>query len=289
MGKEWCARFYGKRDKMAMRERIWADFVYAIFFRTQNERIKSLELLKEIDDRNPLIYFNSGDSYLELFEYDRAIIEFEKALKIFAESDTKPFWGAFYYELGIAYHRTGQFKKERRLYKKADADFPDDPGLMDQHAWLELTLGDTSAAKSYIEKWTSIRKKEAWSDAAIAAYLAYIYDMARDTEKVVLCLRQALSFEPENPARMSSLANFLIDKDQNINEGIELADKVLKKNPDAINALHAKGWAFYKQGKYIEAHNLLQKSWDLRMQNSIYNQTAFLHLEEARKAISQRQ
>ena len=92
--------------------------------------------------------------------------------------------------------------------------------------------------------------------------------------------------EPENSGYMVGLAYFLIDKDRNINEGIELADKVLKKNPDAIASLHTKGWALYKQGKYMEALELLQKSWDLRMKNATYYHETYLHLEAAKKAVA---
>jgi tetratricopeptide (TPR) repeat protein len=203
---------------------------------------------------------------------------------MFHKWGTKPYWGAFYYELGICYHRTGQYKKEKKLYKKADRDFPDDPELMDQHAWLALTLGDTVTANRYIEKWILVRKEESWSDAQIASYLAYVYDMAGIPEKTEECLRKALSLEPENPARMSSLANFLIDKDRNVEEGLELAEKALEMKPDNYNFLHNKGWGFYKQGKYAEAVEFLQKSWDLRMQNSIYNHKAFQYLEKAKTA-----
>jgi len=85
---------------------------------------------------------------------------------------------------------------------------------------------------------------------------------------------------------MNNLAYLLIDNDRNINEGLELAEKVLKKYPDAINASHIKGWALFKQGKYKEALDLLQKSWDLRMKNDVYSHSAFLHLEAAKKAVA---
>jgi len=42
----------------------------------------------------------------------------------------------------------------------------------------------------------------------------------------------------------------------------------------------------YKQGKYNEALEVVQKSWDLRMKNAIYDHEAYLHLEEAKKAVA---
>ena len=145
-GKAWCLRNYEKRDQMTVRDKIWANFIYATFFQTPNEAIKFMGQLNDIDDQNPMTHFNIGDLYLTLKQYDKAIPEFEKALEIFQKWEIKPSWTAFYCELGIAYHKAGQYKKEKKLYKRADIDFPDDPALMDQYAWLALTLKDTDEA-----------------------------------------------------------------------------------------------------------------------------------------------
>ena len=284
-GKEWCLKYYGKIDRMSMDQKLQAHYLYSIYFETPIERIKYLNQMIEIDDQHPGTYFNLGDSYLDLFQYEKAIQEFEKMFEILNKWGVKAPWIAYYAELGIAYHKTGQFKKEKKLYRKADRDFPDDPELMDQHAYLELSLGDTVMANRYLEKLISVRKEQSWSDAQIASYLAYIYDMADIPDRVEGYYRKALLLEPENPSRMTSLAYFLIDKDRNINEGMDLIEKALVLRPENINSLHVKGWGLYKQGKYEEALEIMQKSWDLRMKNSIYNHQAFLHLEEVKKVI----
>jgi tetratricopeptide (TPR) repeat protein/AraC-like DNA-binding protein len=285
--KEWCLKYNKKMEMMNIQQQIWAEVLYSYNFKTLNESAIYLKQLIEFDDLQPITHFQLGDAYFGMFQYDKAIIEFEKALEIFQKWNMKPFWVSFYCELGISYHNTRQYSKEKKLYKKADKDFPDDPGLMDQHAWLALTLGETAEANRYIKEWTAVRKEESWSDAGIASYLAYVYEMAGDTEKIEMFLRQALSLEPDNPARMSSLANFLIDYDQNINEGMQLIGKALEIEPDNFTFLHNKGWGLYKQGNYKEARDLLQKSWDLRMQNSIYNHKAYLHLEEAKTVVAE--
>ena len=116
------------------------------YFRTLNEAIKYLEKLKEIDDQQPIIYYSLGDSYLQMLQYDKAIPEFEKALEIYKKWDIKPLWSANYSVLGIAYHKTGQYKKEKQLYRKAEKDFPDNSDLINQYAWLAITEGDTVTA-----------------------------------------------------------------------------------------------------------------------------------------------
>jgi len=283
-GKAWCLRYSRKVRMMTPADKIYADWLYALYFQTPYDRIKYLDQLKEIDDQNPATYFNLGDAHLEMLQYNEAIVEFKKAIEIYDK------WGEkapimYYQELGIEYRRAGRYKEEKKLYRKAKKYYPDAPDLLEQYAYLAFSEGDTAEGNRYIKKWTSIRKGQSWSDADIISGLPWIFDMAGMREKEEYCLRQALSMEPENTAKMNSLAYFLIDEDQNIEEGIDLVNKALELSPDDYSALSVKGWGLYKQGKYNEALDLLQKSWDMRMQNARYDHRAFLHLEAAKKAV----
>jgi Tfp pilus assembly protein PilF len=78
-------------------------------------------------------------------------------------------------------------------------------------------------------------------------------------EKAEEYYRSALSLQPENPNIMNFLAWLLIDKEININEGLELIDKALELSPDDWYILDTKGWGLYKQGKYQEALDFLRK------------------------------
>ena len=82
---------------------------------------------------------------------------------------------------------------------------------------------------------------------------------------------------------MNDLAYFFIDNNRNINEGLELVDKALVLNPDNYEYLHCKGWGLYKQGKYKEALEFLQKADSVK---PIYDHELFLHLEAAKKAVA---
>ncbi|MFO7853448.1 MAG: hypothetical protein ACQERS_09700 [Bacteroidota bacterium] len=105
-------------------------------------------------------------------------------------------------------------------------------------------------------------------------------------ERYLLLYRQALSLEPESALRLNNLAYLLIDEEINIREGLQLVDKALESKPGNYKYLHTKGWGLYKEGKYKEAYNILQKSWDLRRENAVYNHEAFHHLEAAKKAVA---
>ena len=282
-GKNWCLQLYKKRELMPLHFKIMINQLYASYFETPNEEIKYLKQSLEIDDQQPFTNWFLGRKYNELLQFDKGIPEFEKALEIHNKWDSKPTWVYNYTMLGYAYHKTGQFKKEKKLYKKAEQDFPDDPVLIYRQAVLSLVEGDEKEAKDYIDKYISIRKENSASEAAIATSLAGIYSEAGILDKAEEYYRHALLLEPENPVRMNNLAYFLIDKDRNLNEGMELIEKALQLSPDTWTLLDTKGWGLFKQGNNQVALEFLEKSDSLKPR---YNHALFLHLEAAKKAVA---
>lgn len=87
---------------------------------------------------------------------------------------------------------------------------------------------------------------------------------------------ETLPLKPESPDWLNDLTYFLTGKDQDINQGMELVEKALIKNPDNYRFLDTKGWSLYKEGKYKEAKELLQNIWNLRMKEALYNHAAYL-------------
>ena len=284
--KKWCLKAYEKRDHMPIQQKLKTNRIYAMYFETPNEEIKYLKQLLDFDDQNPNGYYSLGSCYLDLYQYDKAIPEYEKALEIYKKWGIKPDWIFNYTYLGESYHKTGKYKEEEKLYKKAEQDFPDDPNLIFNQVGLSLTVGDTIAANKYVEKVIPIMKSMSMSEASIAAIMALGYSEVGSMDKAEEYYRQALSLEPVSPVRLNDLAYFLIDKERNINQGMELVEKALELRPDYYIYLHTKGWGLYKEGKYQEALETLQKSWNLRREKAIYDHDAFLHLEAAKKAVA---
>ena len=285
-GKKWCLRAYEKRDLMPIYQKTFTNFVYSRFFETPNEAIKYLKQLLEIDDQIPHIWFDLGVTYSLLNQYNNAIFSYERSLELYTKIGIKPWWVYNYTDLGYEYHKTGQYKKEKEIYYKAEQDFPDDPELIYGQAILSLSEGDTVEANRYIKKFKSIRKDQSWSEAEIITNIAEIYSEADVLNKAEEYYRESVAIEPENQIRMNNLAYFLIDKDRNIDEGMQLVSKCLELNPDNFGFLHTKGWGLYKQGKYQQALEILQKSWDVRREKAVYNHKAYLHLEAAKKAVA---
>ena len=284
--KKWSLLAYTRREQMPRIIKLWTNWLYAKFYETPYDEIKCLRQILEIDDQMTVAYQALGRVYFFLQQYDKAIPEFEKALAICKKWHITPIGSSYYTFLSRSYHKTGQLKKEERLYKKTEKDFPNDEDLIYGHAILSLNLGDTVSANRYIKRYISIKKERSISEATISLGLAGIYTDADILDKAEEYYRKALLLDLENPERLNTLAYFLIDKDRNVIEGLELVEKALELRPDHYDYLHTKGWGLYKMGKYYESSDVLQKSWNLRREHAEYFPEAYFHLEAAKKAIT---
>jgi AraC-like DNA-binding protein/TolB-like protein len=98
--KSWLLRYYKKYDKLNMYNKAYANYLYAIIFKTPYDAIRYVEQMMDLSDRVPYNYVNLGDEYNRLFEYDKAIPEYEKAIEIYNKWGTKPPSPIIYTELG---------------------------------------------------------------------------------------------------------------------------------------------------------------------------------------------
>jgi tetratricopeptide (TPR) repeat protein/TolB-like protein len=278
-----CLIAYKKIDQMPMIQKMYLNWAHAMYFETPYEEIKYLKQFEEFDDQSPVPYYFLGNAYYNLYQFRKAIPEFEKALEIYSKWGSKPMWIYSYILPATACHITGQYKKEKNIYKKAEHDFPGEPLIIIRQAILSFTEKDTTSANRYIEEYISVCRNNSEKEASIMNNVAGTYSEAGILDKADEYYRKALSLEPDNPFQLNNLAWFLIDKDRNINEGMELIDKALKLSPNDFNYIDTKGWGLYKQGRFQEALKLLEISWNLR---PIYSHEIYLHLEAARKAVA---
>jgi len=281
--KKWGLRAFEKKDQMQLELKIWTDYIYALTFETPQEEIKYLNQLKEIDNQLPEFYYYKGTAYNSLFQFDKAIPELEKALKKYEKRYSKPFWIPVYTALGLAYHETGQVRKEKELYKKTEKDFPGNLLLTGRQAILAFIESDTIAANKYINRYVSLCKENLLPESVIATNIADIYSDAGIPDKAQKYYQQAISMEPENPDILNNLAWFLIETERNIGEGMKIIEKGLETDPDYYLYLGTKGWGLYKLGQYEEALTILNRAWDLK---PIYSHVLRCHIQEVEEALA---
>jgi tetratricopeptide (TPR) repeat protein len=168
---------------------------------------------------------------VNLGRYDESIPEFEKAQGVYKKwgSELKDLY--YYHFLITAYYKTGQFKKMKYVLKKAE--------------------------KNFIKNNTESKTGDHYFKIALIYSDAGLYDKA---EKY---FRQAISWDPSNQAMISNYAYALIDNNLNVNEGLELIDATLKIDSTNGNLIDTKGWGLYRQHKYNEALELLEKAYSM--------------------------
>jgi Tfp pilus assembly protein PilF len=150
----------------------------------------------------------------------------------------------------------------------------------------EMAENASISANRYIEKFVSIQKGISSTEGSIKADLADIYTEAGNVDKAEELYREALLSEPDNPGLLNNFAVFLRDNNRSLDEFTGIIDRAIKLAPnkyDYYSYLDTKGWGLYKQGKYQESLEILQRTWD-EAPYKLYDIKS--HLEEVKKAIA---
>ena len=284
---QWVLKYYNKKDQWPESQKLAASWAYAFSFEPPEEGIKYLKLAQQIDDEDPSIPYLLGLSYNLIKQYDKSIPVLENALKLnkkWGKDFLKNNWA--YWMLGEAYDKTGQYGKEKKLYREAQHYIPE-TWLTTREALLAFSEKDTVRANRYIEKYLSAKKKNSSSGADIEEGLGDIYFQAGLMEKAEGYYRKALSLEPVKLSRINTLANFLVESNRNLKDVSGLIDNAMMLAKDSVvyyNCYDTKGRALYKQGLYKEALEILQKNWD-KAPFKLYTYRS--HLDEVKKAVSE--
>jgi TolB-like protein/Tfp pilus assembly protein PilF len=281
-------QMHRKRDQWPPVQQLWADWSYATSFESPDEQIKYLRQLQQIDDKRVDLPLIIGGDYNTKKEYNKAIPELEMGLELWQKTGWREYFkgnSAVYVLLGEAYHNTGQYEKEKKLYKIAEPDCPNDLPLILRQTSLSIAEKDSNSTNQYIEKFKSVCKANSSSpEWAVQDGLGDIYNLAGMKEKADSYYRKALTLT-QNPRYMKGIATYYIENNRNLNDVQELMDKAMKlaaNKVDYYDYLDIKGWGLYKQGKNKDALEILQKCWN-EAPFKVYSIKS--HYEEVKKAV----
>lgn len=275
---------------MNIYDKLFYSWTYSENFEPPDSCIRYLKQLQEIDDQSSYLYL-IGAVYVRSKEYEKAIKAYTAFLK-FSKKKGKDFlkenW--VYPALGEVYHTVGEYRKEKRLYRQAERINTDQTSeffswVIRDRAALAVTEGDSVTEKKYVKRLKIVMKDNSASDADIVSTIGWIYWRGGNLDKAEACFREALRMEPDNPARMNTLANRLVERHKNFDEFVALMDKTLTISANSweyYNYLDTKAWGFYKAGKLNEALALYEKLWDA-VPYKIYLFKS--NMDEVRKAV----
>jgi tetratricopeptide (TPR) repeat protein len=220
-------------------------------------------LLEESGINSRLLWYDIGITYQDWYcdnppQIKKAIEAFEKVMEISLERGGYWEYELYYSNYGRALHKAGEHEKEKGIYEIGQSVFPECGSILFRQAVCALSMGDTSKANVYISRGRSINKGLGNSEATIELWVGHIYEDANIKDQAEVHIRKAYELDPQN--RIVDLAAFLIFRDINIEEGMELVQKGLEIQQDNSFLLWTKGLGYYKQGKYEEALQLLRKA-----------------------------
>jgi len=248
------------------------------------EYIRNCKLILEYDPQQRVFWDALGTAYFSISQFEKAIEAFKKALEIHQDWGVRDKWYGNYHTLGAAYHDIGNHNKEKEVYELGLSNYPDHRLIIWSQAKCALSLGDTTEANKYIAKYISIRKDEiSWTDANTNHRLAHMYAEAHLFNEAEEIWRKTRQEEPHKPYHMRCFAEFLILDDINIEEGLELVNRILEINPDYYDVLYFKGWGLYKQGHLEQALETLQIAWNKRFS---YRHGHYLAIQEVEQALA---
>jgi tetratricopeptide (TPR) repeat protein len=283
--KKWVYKAYDRINNVPHDIQLQIKEVKAAVNKEPKELIKYVKQYLEINPYSTRALYAIGWASYNTEQWQAAIDAFEEGIKLNKKFGSKyKLWVWNYILLGNAYHKIGEHDKEMKIYEDGLNLWPDQNlNVTYYQSVCALSQGDSVKANVYLAKVKTIGKQNGLQESEILGWLAGIYDEANSMNKAEKYYRQALLLQPSNPVRMNGLAYFLIDNDRNVEEGLELIDKALELSPEEYYMLDTKGWGLFKQGRYDEALEFLNKSWD---SSPFYNHETFLHLEAAKKAVA---
>jgi TolB-like protein len=264
---KWLDKAYRHKDRIPTKYQLWMDMWYACQYGNSVKDVsRDCDLLAKSGINTRLFWSDIAVTYCDFtHEYEKAIPAFEKVMEISQERGTDWKFIQFYDRFLTALHNVGNHEREKEISDIGLKILPDNSNTFFNHmAVCALSQGKMKEADEILTKYIAKRKELGTSESRLEGFLGGIYMRANIIDQAEIHYRKAYKLNPQNVDRIYELADFLINKDINVTEGMELVEKAMAILPDNLVLLRLKGRGLYKQGKYEEAVQLLRKvqeSW----------------------------
>ena len=283
--KTWTQKAYNTKDRLPLKYQNWLEVWYACFIsKNEQDIIHHCNLLEKSGIESRLLWFDLGTTYYNFSGmYDKAVEAFEKVDEISQERGGDWKYDRYYITYCEALLLADRPKEVQRIGDKGLQINP-------ENLWMPLykgssyaMLGDTIAADKSICEIRSLVKKYNYPKSVEEYGIGYMYICAKDTIRAEEHYRKAYNLDPENLDRIFNLILVLIRSGINVEEGLELSQKSLKKYPDNNFLLWMNGLALHKSGKHEEAREILEEVDEKFIG---YNKDLKKDIKEVEKAIS---
>jgi tetratricopeptide (TPR) repeat protein len=289
--QKWTRINYRDRNRFPYDYKLWIELSEASnVTRNCDSVLIYNDLLAQSEIKSRLFWYDIGYNYYALNFYvpDKnrdAIKAFEKVETISSEWGGDWKFADFYRYYGEVCHNAGLHSKEAKIFETGLRLLPENIYLIWAKARCAISQQNNNTASVLIEKLIEYGKTKKFSEGEIEIALGNLYAEAKSFERAEEHYRHALQLKPNDKNGINSLSYFLIVNDRNISEGMSLIESGLTIYPKDENLLRIKGFGYYKQGKYIEAFELL-KNYQGFKEGQVWDLEAYKYLMEVRKALA---
>lgn len=251
----WTQKAYRGKYRLPSKYENWLEMWYACFVsKNQQDIIRYCNLLEKSGIESRLLWFDLGVTYNGFLDmYNKALEAFEKVEEISLERGSDWKYDRYYRSYCEALLLADKPEEAKRISEKGLQINPKNDWLVVHQGSSNVMLRDTINAERNISEIISIVKRDNSPKSIEEFVIAYMYLSAKDTISAEEHYRKAYNLDPENLNRISNLSWILIRSEINIKEGLELAEKGLKTEPDRQFLLWMKGLALHELGKHEEA------------------------------------
>jgi tetratricopeptide (TPR) repeat protein len=206
------------------------------------EAIANYNKAIKLDPNNDLVYNSRGNANYFKGDYDRAIADYNKAIKLDPNNDV------WYNNRGWAYYRKGDYDRAIADYNKAIKLDPDYAAAYNDRGWAYDDKGDHDRAIADYDQAIKLDPDytHAYNNRGWAYYNKDDYDRA------ITDYDQAIKLDPDYIYAYNN-RGLAYDKKGDHDRAIADYDQVIKLDPDYTYAYNNRGLAYDDKGDYDRA------------------------------------
>jgi TolB-like protein len=263
LSKHWAYEAFERIDRLPTDMQLMVHTVKAAADKLPMEQIGYARQYLEIHPYSAYMVYMVAWVYFNLEQWDEAIKGFEENLAMLKKLDDHP-WAWTYILLGGAYHNMGSHKQEEKIFNEGREFWPDQKATFDYwQAICAVSRADSADADFYLREIDNMLDQRGWPETFVWLWYARVYDEAESFKIAETYYRKAVGSRPDDPYVAEDFARFLISRDVNVSEGLELIAPIVDTISDNASFLYTYALGLFKTGEYVEAQKVLQKSWDL--------------------------
>ena len=147
---------------------------------------------------------------------------------------------------------------------------PSDPSAAMAYSRAQIAMGQAPKA---IEKWKQWTKDHS-GDANGFTVLGSLQEAQGDRDGAMASYKAALAIQPDQAIASNNLANLMVEAGQNLDVALTLAQTARRALPDSPDTADTLAWIYYQKGNYESARGLLEDA----VKGSPNNATIHYHL-----------